>query len=89
MPPLLTGQFPKNSLVLYLDSFDNKTFSEQLKCMSQGDILISPRGPQLTSIAFLPKCGGILELFRRGHHFPQPFGTLASASGHHHLSLPT
>ncbi|CAB9509911.1 expressed unknown protein [Seminavis robusta] len=78
-----------NNPIHYLSSFDGMSFLEQVTFMSNIDILISPHGAQLTGSAFLPSCGGILELFPRGYHFPDFFGTLAAATGHFHRSIYT
>ena len=75
--------------IRYKDSFDNQTFLEQATYMSQVDILIAPHGAQLTSITFLPTCGGVLEVFPKGYFVPKFFGSLARATGHEYCSLYT
>ena len=78
-----------NARVRYLKSFSGMVFLRQIEFMSQVDILVGPHGAEMTSIAYLPDCGGVLELFPRGFYFPDFFGSLAVASGHSHLSLYT
>jgi hypothetical protein len=60
--------------------FEDKTFLEQLKFMSQVDILLSSHGAQLVSIPFMPRCGGIMEFFQRGYFLSYYFGSLAAMS---------
>jgi len=71
----------------YLSSFDGKSFEEQVAFMAQTDILIGPHGAQLTSVAFQPTCGGLVELFPKGYYMPSFFGTLARSTGHYHYSI--
>lgn len=61
--------------------FENKTFLEQITFMMQTDILLTPHGAQLTSINFMPACGGVLEFFPPGFWYPHFFGPLAASSG--------
>eukprot|EP00797_Seminavis_robusta_P024480 Sro410_g137490.2 (239) ;mRNA; r:59590-60306 len=75
--------------IQYLDSFDGKSFLEQAAFMANVDILISPHGAQLTNSIFMPQCGGFLELFPRGYHWPELFGTLAASNGHLPVGLYT
>lgn len=67
-----------------LETFENKTFMEQISFMSQVDILISPHGAQLTSLSFIPSCGSIFEIFPRGYYLPHFFGPQAITSGLRH-----
>ncbi|CAB9517270.1 expressed unknown protein [Seminavis robusta] len=73
----------------YFSSFDKLTFWEQVDVMSKVDIIVGPHGAQHTSVAFLPACGGLLELFPMGYHYPKYFGTLARTTGHYHFHLYT
>ena len=75
--------------ILYMDSFVNQTFLEQVRYMSQVDILLAPHGAQLTSLAFLPTCAGVLEVFPKGYYVPKFFGSLARSTGHEYYSLYT
>ena len=75
--------------VHYMKSFDGLSFVDQIKYMNQIDILIGPHGAQLTSIAFMSECSGILELFPEGYYIPEYFGTLARSTGHYHTSYYT
>lgn len=64
--------------------FENATFFEQIAYFSQVDILLSPHGAQLTSLPFMPDCGGVIEFFPVAYLLPQFFGSLAAASRLHH-----
>ena len=64
--------------------FEETTFLEQISFMMQTDIVISPHGAQLTSINFMPSCGGVFEIFPPGYWFPHFFGPLAASSGLSH-----
>ena len=64
--------------------FENASFREQVEIMSNVDILISGHGAQLTSIHYMPPCGGVLEFFSPGYYIPHFFGPLAATSGLHH-----
>ena len=75
--------------VHYLSSFDGLSFQEQIAFMHKIDILIGPHGAQLTSVPFIPECGGILELFAPGHYIPDFFGSLSRATGHYHIAYYT
>jgi hypothetical protein len=67
--------------VTVLDSFEGKSFEEQVEYMASTDILLSPHGAQLTSIPFLPACASVTEFFPVGYYCPEFFGSLAAASG--------
>lgn len=67
--------------------FENATFQEQIQFFHQFDIVLSPHGAQLTSMPFMPSCGGVLEFFPRGYFMPFYFGSLARASGLHYMAL--
>eukprot|EP00977_Amphora_coffeiformis_P019397 scaffold7213_cov166-Amphora_coffeaeformis.AAC.13 len=64
--------------------FEKATFREQVEIMSNVDILISGHGAQLTSLHYMPTCGGVLEFFPPGYYTPGFFGPLAATSGLHH-----
>lgn len=74
----------------FLDSFvsvyylKKTSYTDQVKFMSETDILISRHGAQLTSLAVMPKCGSVLELFPVGYYTPKFFGSLAAISLHDH-----
>jgi Glycosyltransferase 61 len=76
----LTEQLP-GVPVIVLDSFEGKTFEEQVEYMASTDILLSPHGGQLASIPFLPACASVTEFFPVGYYCPQFFASLAAASG--------
>lgn len=61
--------------------FEDTEFLEQVSVMMNTDILISPHGAQLTSLNFMPTCGGVFEAFAPGYWFPHFFGPLAASSG--------
>ena len=67
--------------------FENATFKEQIHFFNDVDIVLSPHGAQLSSMAFMPSCGGILEFFPRGYFVPFYFGSLARAAGLHYTAL--
>ncbi|GAX12648.1 hypothetical protein FisN_13Lh118 [Fistulifera solaris] len=67
--------------------FENATFVEQIQFFNNVDIVLSPHGAQLTSMAFLPSCGGVLEFFPRGYFVPYYFGSLARAAGLRYTAL--
>ncbi|OEU08012.1 hypothetical protein FRACYDRAFT_250232 [Fragilariopsis cylindrus CCMP1102] len=75
--------------VHYLSNFDGLSLQEQIAFMHKIDILIGPHGAQLTSVPFIPECGGILELFAPGHYIPDFFGSLSRATGHYHIAYYT
>lgn len=77
------------NVVRYMDSFDDQTFLEQVAYLSSIDILIAPHGAQLTGLAFLTHCGGVLEVFPKGYYVPHFYGSLARSSGHTYYSLYT
>lgn len=65
--------------------FENRTFLEQVRFMTETDILISPHGAQLTAVNWMPApCGTVLEAFPPGFWFPHFFGPLAATSGLRH-----
>lgn len=64
--------------------FEDKEFLDQVSFMMQTDIVVSPHGAQLTSINFMPSCGGLFEVFPPGYWFPHFFGPLAASSGLSH-----
>jgi hypothetical protein len=71
--------FPMSSLTI--KEFESANFSDQVDFFSSIDILISPHGAQLTGLPFMPNCGGLIELFPKGYHLPNYFGSLAIGSG--------
>jgi hypothetical protein len=79
----LTARLRKsiNASMVNIVSFEGKSYEEQVRFMARTDILISPHGAQLASIAFLPRCGSVLEFFPAGYYIPKFFGSLAQASG--------
>jgi Glycosyltransferase 61 len=70
--------------IVYLEG---KSFAEQIGLFSRYDIVVSPHGAQLTSIPFMPDCGGVLEVFPDGYLIPQFYGSLAHLSMHSHAYL--
>ena len=67
-----------------VEYFEDKDFYQQITYMMQTDIIISPHGAQLTSINFMPTCGGVFEAFPPGYWYPHFFGPLAASSGLFH-----
>jgi hypothetical protein len=72
------------SQVVEVVTFENRTFMEQVELMSGTDILVSPHGAQLASLAFLPVCGGVFEIFPEGYYLPYFFGPYAATAGLQH-----
>lgn len=64
--------------------FEGREFLDQISFMMNTDILISPHGAQLTTVNFMPKCGGVFEVFPKGYWLPHFFGALAASSGLQH-----
>jgi len=73
----------------YQDSFDGMSFLEQITFMAKVDLIIGPHGAQLTTIPFLPNCGAVLEFLPKGYIYQHYFGSLATATGHGHMTLYT
>ena len=67
--------------------FENATFQEQLAFFDNVDILVSPHGAQLTGVGFMPRCGGLVELFPPFYYYPHYFGQLAVDSGLSYMSI--
>jgi hypothetical protein len=67
--------------------FEGLSFRDQVRALSNIDILITPHGAQETGLVFLPTCGGVLELIPNGYYYPNFFGTLAATSGLSHAFL--
>jgi hypothetical protein len=64
--------------------FENKTMLEQARFFMETDIVISPHGAQLTSIAFMKNCSTLIELFPKNYLTADYFGSLAAAVGVDH-----
>jgi hypothetical protein len=75
----LSQAFPMSSITI--KEFESASFADQVDFYSSVDILISPHGAQLTGLPFMPKCGGVVELFPKGYFWPEFFGSLATGSG--------
>ena len=75
--PLLRAKF-------IVSDFEDMTFQDQVRFLSQTDVLVSPHGAQLTGIPLLPNCASVLELFPTGYLIPQYFGSLAAVAGVKH-----
>jgi Glycosyltransferase 61 len=76
--------------------FETATFLEQVEFFANTDIVLSPHGAQLTGLAFLPRCGHILEIFPPYYLYDNFFGSLADAANkttctcrRRHRRLPT
>lgn len=67
--------------------FENATFREQIQFFNEFDIVLSPHGAQLISMAFMPSCGGVMEFFPRGYFVPFYYGSLARAAGLHYAAI--
>ena len=65
-------------------TFENRTFKQQIEKMAQTDILVTPHGAQLSSLSFMPPCGGVFEIFPEGYYLPYFYGPLAATSGIRH-----
>jgi Glycosyltransferase 61 len=77
-------KFTRTIPVVY---FEKAPFRSQVAVMGSVDILITPHGAQETGVAFLPRCGGVLELLPDGYFFPRFYGTLASTAGVEHAYI--
>jgi len=64
-----------------VETFESKGFREQMGFMNGHDIVVSPHGAQLTSVPFMPDCGGVVEVYPRYYWIPGFFGSLANNSG--------
>jgi len=84
-----TAPAKTNLTIHYMDSFNEKSFLEQIAFMGKVDILIGPHGAQLATEPFQPTCGGLLELFPKGYYVPEFYGSLARSTGHYHYALYT
>ena len=73
--------------VVYAPSFHNMSMVEQIKFMSQVDILMGPHGAQFTTTLFQPDCGSLLEFFPSKYYAPGWFGSLIALSGKHHYFI--
>ena len=71
--------------IRYLPAMGNLTFVEQIKFMSEVDILMGPHGAQFTNSLYMPVCGSLLEFFPRSYYAPGWFGSLVALSGKHHF----
>lgn len=69
--------------------FEEADFHQQVEFMMQTDILISPHGAQLSTIFFMPSCGGVVEVFPPSYFVPNFFGPLAASSGLQHAYVYT
>ncbi len=67
--------------------FEGAIFRNQVGMMGSVDILITPHGAQETGVAFMPQCGGVLELLPDHYFFPRFYGTLATTVGLEHAYL--
>jgi Glycosyltransferase 61 len=73
--------------IRYLTDFGNKTFVEQVKFMSEVDILMGPHGAQFITSLYIPECGSLLEFFPRQYYTPGWYGSLVALSGKHHFFI--
>lgn len=77
----LQKAFLDTAQIQLIPHFENVTFLQRVLILAETDLLISPHGPQLTALMFLPRCSVLLELFGRGFLWPEYYGSLAAASG--------
>merc|ERR1712216_639331 len=63
------------------DTFDKKSFKEQVRFMHDHHILISPHGAQLSSVCFMRPCSALLEIFPKYYWVPGALNTLARDAG--------
>jgi hypothetical protein len=82
---LNTDVIPANVMT----DFRSSSYLEQIRFMSEVDILISPHGAQLSSLFFMKPCSSVLELYPPGLYIPFFYGTLASAANVSHSVLYT
>ncbi|CAB9528746.1 expressed unknown protein [Seminavis robusta] len=71
--------------VLYQPSFKGMSLTEQIKFMSEADIVMGPHGAQFTTSMFIPQCGSLFEFFPREYYAPNWFGSMVAMSGKHHF----
>ena len=65
--------------------FEGTLLVDQVKLLSNIDILITPHGAQETNIAWMPKCGQVLEMMPENYWVDNYFGSLAAITGLTHL----
>ena len=68
---------------------EGQSLAQQVQFWTTHDIVISPHGAQLTGLAFLPDCAGVIELFPPFYWKADYFGSLAASAGlaHTHVYL--
>ncbi|CAB9530526.1 unknown protein (Partial), partial [Seminavis robusta] len=71
--------------VRYQPSFHGMSLIEQIKFMSEADIVMGPHGTQFTTSLFMPWCGSLLEFFPRQYYAPNWYGSMVALSGKHHF----
>jgi hypothetical protein len=67
--------------------FEEASYRQQVDTLSKIDILISPHGAQLTSMHYMPVCGGVRLLFSCPFLWDRPHLAPCSRSSQHLLSL--
>ncbi|CAB9528744.1 unknown protein [Seminavis robusta] len=71
--------------IRYQPSFHGMSLIEQIKFMSEADIVMGPHGTQFTSSLFMPWCGSLLKFFPRQYYAPNWYGSMVALSGKHHF----
>eukprot|EP01038_Epipyxis_sp_PR26KG_P007592 gene7592-10341_t len=71
---------------IFATFFENKSFIDQMKIMSDSDIILTIHGAGLTNLAFMKPCSVVIEIFPFAFNIPHYFGGLARKSGIIHFS---
>lgn len=67
--------------------FENLTFLEQVKLMSECKTLVGPHGAGFVNMMFMPKNGSVMEIHPMDDKVMNCFFTLASAMGHNYFYI--
>jgi Glycosyltransferase 61 len=68
-------------------TLERMSFIQQIKFFADYDIILTPHGAQETGLAFMPRCGAIMEVLPKSYHWPEFFGSLADAAGINHAYI--
>jgi hypothetical protein len=79
----LSTLYPDNRTIPVV-TLEGANFSTQVQFFGDYDLIFTPHGAQMTGLAFLPHCGGIVEAFPLAYFWPEFFGSLARAAGKAH-----
>jgi Glycosyltransferase 61 len=73
--------------IRYLPALGHLDFEEQIKFMSEVDILMGPHGAQFTNSLYMPECGSLFEFFPGEYYTPGWYGSMVALSGKHHFFI--